>query len=59
MRLLYHHRTAAEDGQAVHIRALIEAFDAGAELAAEAGNNDVARFFDHMAEVVARRPVAA
>ena len=26
MRILYHHRTRAEDGQAVHIRALIEAF---------------------------------
>jgi len=28
MRLLYHHRTQAEDGQAVHIRSLIEAFKA-------------------------------
>ena len=28
MRLLYHHRTQAEDGQAVHIRALIAAFRA-------------------------------
>ncbi len=28
MRILYHHRTRAEDGQAVHIRALIEAFRA-------------------------------
>lgn len=28
MRILYHHRTQAEDGQAVHIRALIEAFRA-------------------------------
>ncbi len=26
MRILYHHRTQAEDGQAVHIRALIRAF---------------------------------
>lgn len=26
MRILYHHRTAAEDGQAVHIRALQQAF---------------------------------
>ena len=26
MRILYHHRTGAEDGQAVHIRALIQAF---------------------------------
>lgn len=26
MRILYHHRTQAEDGQAVHIRALIDAF---------------------------------
>ena len=28
MRILYHHRTQAEDGQAVHIRALIGAFRA-------------------------------
>jgi glycosyltransferase involved in cell wall biosynthesis len=28
VRILYHHRTQAEDGQAVHIRALIEAFRA-------------------------------
>ena len=28
MRILYHHRTQAEDGQAVHIRALIAAFRA-------------------------------
>jgi glycosyltransferase involved in cell wall biosynthesis len=28
LRILYHHRTQAEDGQAVHIRALIEAFRA-------------------------------
>lgn len=28
MKILYHHRTNAEDGQAVHIRALIEAFRA-------------------------------
>lgn len=28
MRVLYHHRTQAEDGQAVHIRALIAAFRA-------------------------------
>lgn len=28
MRILYHHRTQAEDGQAVHIRALKEAFRA-------------------------------
>ena len=27
VRILYHHRTQAEDGQAVHIRALIEAFE--------------------------------
>ena len=26
MRILYHHRTQAEDGQAVHIRSMIEAF---------------------------------
>lgn len=26
MKILYHHRTRAEDGQAVHIRALMEAF---------------------------------
>lgn len=26
MKILYHHRTQAEDGQAVHIRSLIEAF---------------------------------
>ena len=26
MRILYHHRTQAEDGQAIHIRAMIEAF---------------------------------
>ena len=28
MKILYHHRTQAEDGQAVHIRSLIEAFRA-------------------------------
>ena len=28
MKILYHHRTQAEDGQAVHIRALIDAFEA-------------------------------
>lgn len=28
MKILYHHRTRAEDGQAVHIRSLIEAFRA-------------------------------
>jgi len=28
MRILYHHRTQAEDGQAVHIRALMDAFEA-------------------------------
>ena len=34
MRILYHHRTRAEDGQAVHIRSLMEAFRAeGHELA--------------------------
>ena len=27
MKILYHHRTQAEDGQAVHIRSLIEAFE--------------------------------
>lgn len=27
MRILYHHRTQAEDGQAVHIRALMRAFE--------------------------------
>ena len=27
MRILYHHRTQAEDGQAVHVRALIRAFE--------------------------------
>jgi glycosyltransferase involved in cell wall biosynthesis len=33
MRILYHHRTQADDGQAVHIRALIDAFRAeGAEV---------------------------
>lgn len=29
MRILYHHRTQAEDGQAVHIRRMIAAFQAG------------------------------
>lgn len=34
MRILYHHRTAAEDGQAVHVRDLIRAFRrAGHEVA--------------------------
>jgi glycosyltransferase involved in cell wall biosynthesis len=28
MKILYHHRTQAEDGQAVHIRSLIRAFEA-------------------------------
>jgi len=28
VKILYHHRTRAEDGQAVHIRSLIEAFEA-------------------------------
>ena len=28
MRILYHHRTAAEDGQAVHIRSMLRAFRA-------------------------------
>ncbi len=33
MRILYHHRTQADDGQAVHIRALVDAFRAeGAEV---------------------------
>lgn len=27
MRILYHHRTQAEDGQAVHVRAMIRAFE--------------------------------
>lgn len=37
MRILYHHRTQAEDGQAVHIRALIEALRAeGHEVREEA-----------------------
>ncbi|MAB80690.1 MAG: glycosyltransferase WbuB [Planctomycetes bacterium] len=27
MRILYHHRTQAEDGQAIHIRAMIDAFE--------------------------------
>lgn len=37
MKILYHHRTQAEDGQAVHIRALIEAFEAeGHEVLEEA-----------------------
>jgi hypothetical protein len=28
VKILYHHRTQADDGQAVHIRALIDAFRA-------------------------------
>lgn len=33
MRILYHHRTQAEDGQAVHIRSLVRAFEnQGAEV---------------------------
>ncbi len=28
VRILYHHRTQAEDGQAVHVRALLDAFEA-------------------------------
>ena len=35
MKVLYHHRTHAEDGQAVHIRALIEAFRAEGHLVRE------------------------
>ena len=27
MNILYHHRTQAEDGQAVHIRSLVRAFE--------------------------------
>lgn len=37
MKILYHHRTAAEDGQAVHIRSLISAFrEEGHEVREEA-----------------------
>ena len=37
MRILYHHRTAAADGQAVHVRALIEAFRAAGHDVLEVG----------------------
>ena len=37
MRILYHHRTQAEDGQAVHVRALIRAFEAEGHAVAEVG----------------------
>ena len=36
MKFLYHHRTQAEDGQAVHIRSMIEAFRAEGHLVREA-----------------------
>ena len=37
MKILYHHRTQAEDGQAVHIRSLIAAFEALGHEVLEAG----------------------
>jgi glycosyltransferase involved in cell wall biosynthesis len=37
VRILYHHRTQAEDGQAVHIRALIRAFEAAGHAVHEVG----------------------
>jgi glycosyltransferase involved in cell wall biosynthesis len=37
VKLLYHHRTQAEDGQAVHIRALIRAFEAAGHEVREVG----------------------
>ena len=37
MRILYHHRTQAEDGQAVHIRALIQAFETAGHQVRELG----------------------
>ncbi len=37
MKVLYHHRTQAEDGQAVHIRALIAAFEAEGHVVREVG----------------------
>ena len=37
MKILYHHRTQAEDGQAVHIRALIRAFEAAGHQVREVG----------------------
>ncbi|MCZ6599181.1 MAG: glycosyltransferase [Planctomycetota bacterium] len=37
MRILYHHRTQAEDGQAVHVRALLEAFEAEGHVVHEVG----------------------
>jgi len=37
MRVLYHHRTQADDGQAVHIRALIGAFEAAGHEVLEVG----------------------
>ncbi|MEL6905755.1 MAG: glycosyltransferase family 4 protein [Planctomycetota bacterium] len=49
MRILYHHRTQAEDGQAVHIRSLVRAFEnEGAEvrevaLVEKTGDSDPAK----------------
>ena len=45
MKILYHHRTQAEDGQAVHIRAMQQAFrdvHQDKELLAEAGGSPAA-----------------
>lgn len=37
MRILYHHRTQAEDGQAVHVRSLIAAFEGLGHVVEEVG----------------------
>jgi glycosyltransferase involved in cell wall biosynthesis len=37
VRILYHHRTLAEDGQAVHIRAMIRAFELAGHMVSEVG----------------------
>lgn len=37
MRILYHHRTQAEDGQAVHVRSLIAAFERMGHVVEEVG----------------------
>ncbi|HED65611.1 MAG TPA: glycosyltransferase family 1 protein [Planctomycetes bacterium] len=37
MRILYHHRTQAEDGQAVHVRALLGAFERAGHAVFESG----------------------
>lgn len=37
MRILYHHRTQAEDGQAVHVRSLIAAFESEGHTVREVG----------------------